>query len=229
MILANIVIDTFGKGGLIMWPILITSLISLTVVIERTFWWINLRTKSQADKLEKVYTALESGNVKQASSIARDSEDPVLQVIWHGLNHHHTSLQNALQVSAGVQIEKAGRFLSILDTIITLAPLLGLLGTVTGIIHAFQFLGNEELQAVKVSGGVSEALIATAAGLSIAIFTLIPYNYFVSKAAKFTFELQTAATNVEVLLESSKGDSRHAEINNITTTNRHETAFATAS
>lgn len=138
--------------------------------------------------------------------MSRDTKDPILDVIWHGLNHHHTSLQNALQVAAGAQIERAGRFLSVLDTIITLAPLLGLLGTVTGIMHAFDFIGNEEVAAVKVSGGIAEALIATAAGLAIAIATLLPFNFFTTRLAKFTFELQTAATNVEVLLDSAKRD-----------------------
>ncbi len=200
----NIILDTFTKGGFFMWPLLATSITSAAVTVERAIWWSRTGLRKETTKLDRVYTAIEEGNLKQASQLARDSKDPVLQVVYHGLNHHHTSLQNALQVSAGLQIESAGRFLGILDTIITLAPLLGLLGTVTGIMHAFSFLGNEELQAIKVSGGVAEALIATAFGLLVAILTLIPYNYFSNRVGKFTFALQTAATNVEVLVESSK-------------------------
>jgi biopolymer transport protein ExbB len=210
----NIVLDTFSKGGPLMWPILVTSLLSLVVILERAIWWLRHGLKGEGEKLDQIYGALEQGDVEKASKLARSSQDPRAQVIYHGLNHHHTSLQNALQVSAGLQIESAGRFLGILDTIITLAPLLGLLGTVTGIMNAFHFVGNEELQALKVSGGVAEALIATSAGLAIAIFTLVPYNYFSARVSKFTFELQTAATNVEVLLQSSK----QAPL--------HETAFA---
>ena len=187
-----------------MWPILITSLTAASVVAERAIWWFGPGAKREPKRLEAVYAALEHGDLEKASRSARDTKDPVLQVVWHGLNHHHTSLQNALQVSAGVQIESAGRFLGVLDTIITLAPLLGLLGTVTGIMEAFRFVGSEDLQAIKVSGGVAEALIATSAGLAIAIFTLVPYNYFSARVAKLTFEIQTAATNVEVLLESGK-------------------------
>jgi len=216
----NIIIDTFIKGGPIMWPILITSFVAVTVIIERTIWWIRLRTKTQTRLLEDVYTALEEGNVKKASNLSRNARDPRLQVIWQGLNHHHTSLQNALQVAAGFQLEKAGRFLSVLDTIITLAPLLGLLGTVTGIMHAFNFVGNEELQAIKVSGGIAEALIATAAGLAIAIGTLLPYNFFNSRLAKFTFNLETAATNVELLLKGALKKEDEEK--------RDEAAFATA-
>lgn len=204
----NIVLDTFAKGGVFMWPLLAASIASVSVTAERAFWWGRNKLKADPARLERIYTSLEEGNLKQASAAARDSKDPVLQVVYHGLNHHHTSLQNALQVSAGLQIESAGRFLGVLDTIITLAPLLGLLGTVTGIMHAFSFLGNEELQAIKVSGGVAEALIATAFGLLIAILTLIPYNYFSNRVGKFTFTLQTAATNVEVLVESSKNKAK---------------------
>ncbi|MEI6714983.1 MAG: MotA/TolQ/ExbB proton channel family protein [Verrucomicrobiota bacterium] len=203
MNLSNTVIDTFLKGGPIMWPLLITATVAVLVVAERTFWWMKLGAKTNPKNLEPVYEALETGDIQKASELSRSSEDPILGVIWHGLNHHHTSLENALQVAAGAQIEQAGRFLSVLDTIITLAPLLGLLGTVTGIMSAFHFVGNEEVAALKVSGGIAEALIATAAGLTTAIATLIPFNFFNARLAKFTFLLQTAATNVEVLLKAA--------------------------
>ena len=203
MSIQNVVIDTFLKGGPIMWPILATSSVAVAVVAERTIWWSLLRAKTNKNKLEEVYEHLEAGQIAKASDVAGQSKDPVLQVIWRGLNHHHTSLENALQAEAGVQLERAGRGLSLLDTIVTLAPLLGLLGTVTGIMNAFHFVGNEEVAAVKVSGGIAEALIATAAGLTIAIGTLLPLNFFSARLAKFTFVLQTAATNVEVLLKSS--------------------------
>jgi len=125
-------------------------------------------------------------------------------VLWHALNHHHASLEGALAVSSGIELQKAGRFLTAMDTLITLAPLLGLLGTVTGIMESFSFLGDEELAVSKVGGGIAEALIATACGLGIAIFTLIPYNYFLSKVSKLEFEIGTAANNLEVMLKGIK-------------------------
>jgi biopolymer transport protein ExbB len=125
-----------------------------------------------------VLAQIEEGDVEKASKLAEHSQDPVLRMIWNGLNHVHCSLQGAMQMAAGIELERAGRFLAVLDTIITLAPLMGLLGTVTGIMHSFSFVGNEELAAVKVSGGIAEALIATACGLAIAMFCLIPFNYF---------------------------------------------------
>jgi biopolymer transport protein ExbB len=218
-VLANIVTDTFIKGGPVMWPILVTFLASLTVTSERFIWWFRTRSKSEPEKIESIYEALESGEVKKASTLARNSHDPIVRVIWHGLNHRHTSLENALQVAAGLEIERAGRFLTVLDTIITLAPLLGLLGTVTGIMHAFHFVGDEEVAAVKVSGGIAEALIATAAGLTIAILTLLPFNYFNSAVHRFTFRLQTAATNIEVLLKGATTKKSSSD----------ETAYSSAS
>jgi len=196
----NWLIDKFHKGGPIMWPILVVSIIGLTVVIERIFWWGGRWFRRDPKRIEKVFTAIENGDVAEASRLSRGSRDPVLRMMWNGLNHQHASLQGALQVAAGIEIKRAGRFLVIMDTLVTLAPLLGLLGTITGLIRSFSFLGNEELAVQAVTGGIAEALIATACGLGIAIFALIPFNFFTSRVSNLEFELQTAATNLEVML-----------------------------
>ena len=185
-----------------MWPILIVSIIALTVVIERIFWWTGRWFRRDPKRIEKVFTAIEVGDVAEASRLSRESRDPVLRMMWNGLNHQHASLQGALQVAAGIEIKRAGRFLVVMDTLVTLAPLLGLLGTITGLIRSFSFLGNEELAVQAVTGGIAEALIATACGLGIAIFALIPFNFFTSRVSNLEFELQTAATNLEVMLEA---------------------------
>jgi biopolymer transport protein ExbB len=198
----NYVIDKFNQGGPIMWPILIVSIVALTVVIERIFWWMGRWFRRDPKRIEKVFTAVENNDIAEASRLSRGSRDPVLRILWNGLNHQHASLQGALQVSAGIEIKRAGRFLVVMDTLVTLAPLLGLLGTVTGLIRAFGALGNEEIAVVAVTGGIAEALIATACGLGIAIFALIPFNFFTSRVSNLEFELQTAATNLEVMLGS---------------------------
>ena len=204
----NYFIDKFNQGGPVMWPILIVSIVALTVVIERVFWWGGRWFRRDPKRIEKVFTAIEVGDVAEASRLSRDSRDPVLRMIWNGLNHQHASLQGALQVAAGIEIKRAGRFLVVMDTLVTLAPLLGLLGTVTGLIKAFGALGNEEIAVVAVTGGIAEALIATACGLGIAIFSLIPFNFFTSRVSNLEFELQTAATNLEVMLEAQKPGQR---------------------
>src|SRR5213595_3650522 len=187
----NWLIDKFHKGGPVMWPILIVSIVGLTVVIERIFWWGGRWFRRDPKRIEKVFTAIENGDVAEASRLSRGSRDPVLRMMWNGLNHQHASLQGALQVAAGIEIKRAGRFLVVMDTLVTLAPLLGLLGTITGLIRSFSFLGNEELAVQAVTGG-----------LGIAIFSLIPFNFFTSRVSNLEFELQTAATNLEVMLEA---------------------------
>jgi len=209
---SNFIIDNFRKGGPIMWPILIVSIVALTVVIERIFWWGGRWFRRDPKRIEKVFTAIEVGDVAEASRLSRDSRDPVLRMMWNGLNHQHASLQGALQVAAGIEIKRAGRFLVVMDTLVTLAPLLGLLGTVTGLIRSFRFLGNEELAITTVTGGIAEALIATACGLGIAIFSLIPFNFFTSRVSNLEFELQTAATNLEVMLEAQGKQGREVAI-----------------
>ena len=207
----NRLVDNFIKGGYIMWPILVVSITAIAVVLERIFWWLGRWLRRDPKRIEKVFTAIEVGDVTEASRLSRDSRDPVLRMIWNGLNHQHASLQGALQVAAGIEIKRAGRFLVVMDTLVTLAPLLGLLGTITGLMKSFSFLGNEELAVQAVTGGIAEALIATAAGLGIAIFALIPFNFFTSRVSNLEFELQTAATNLEVMLEA-QSKSREVEI-----------------
>ncbi|PYI91326.1 MAG: MotA/TolQ/ExbB proton channel family protein [Verrucomicrobia bacterium] len=198
----NFFIYNFNHGGPIMWPILVVSIVALAVVLERVFWWLGRWMRRDPKRIEKVFTAIEVGDVAEASRLSRDSRDPVLRMMWNGLNHQHASLQGALQVAAGIEIKRAGRFVVVMDTLVTLAPLLGLLGTIVGLMKAFGALKNEEVAVVAVTGGIAEALIATACGLGIAIFALIPFNFFSSRVSNLEFELQTAATNLEVMLEA---------------------------
>lgn len=204
MLLANVAVQYFKDGGPIMYPILVVALVALAVVTERFFWWIRETAKRDADTLEKVLAAMESGDFKAALQHSRGSEDPVVRMIFRGLSHVHGSLSGALKVAAGAEIKRAGRFLMLIDTCITVAPLLGLLGTVTGIMGSFKAVGGNDLAVSAVSGGIGEALIATACGLGIAIFCLLPFNYFNERVAKLTFELETAATNVEVMVTRAK-------------------------
>src|SRR6266478_5964559 len=204
--IANILVTYFIKGGPIMYPILITAIVAVAVVGERIFWWWREGLKRDPEILEKVFAALENGDFREAARISKDSQDPVVRVIWHGMNHFHSSLQGALQVAAGVELQKAGRFLTVMDTLVTLAPLLGLLGTVSGIFKTFLSLGSATVEGAtsQITGGIGEALIATMCGLAIAIFALIPFNFFSRKLAQLQFELESAATNVEVMVTSAK-------------------------
>src|ERR1700722_9879264 len=202
--LANIVVEFFLKGGPVMWPILISAFVAVAVVGERAFWWLREGQKRDPRKMEQILAALENSDVEAATKISEGSEDPIIRMIHRGLNHVHTSMQGALQLAAGIELERAGRFLTVMDTLVTLGPLLGLLGTVTGLMGTFLHLGNEELAVASVTGGIGQALIATACGLGIAIFALIPFNFFNARVARLQFELETAASNVEVMVNAAK-------------------------
>jgi biopolymer transport protein ExbB len=204
--LGNILIQRFEQGGPVMWPILITGIIAVAVVGERIIWWWRESRKRDPQTLEKLFAAIEAGDFGQAATLAKDSEDPVIRIIYHGMTHFHSSLEGALQVAAGVELQKAGRFLTVMDTLVTLAPLLGLLGTVSGIYRTFLNLGSASVEGAtgQITGGIGEALIATMCGLAIAILALIPFNYFTRKVAQLQFELESAATNVQVMVQAAK-------------------------
>src|SRR6266850_7097499 len=201
---ANILFQYFTRGGPVMWPILLCALTAVAVVGERAFWWWREGLKRDPQKREQVLAALENSDVETAKKLAEGSGDPVIRMLHHSLSHVHTSMPVALQMAAGIELERAGRFLNIMDTLVTLAPLLGLLGTVTGLMRAFLKVGSAELAVSAVTGGIGEALIATACGLGIAIVSLVPLNYFSGKLARLQFELETVASNVEVLANAGK-------------------------
>jgi biopolymer transport protein ExbB len=195
----------FIKGGPIMWPILLASIVSLTVVLERLFFVVGEMRKRDQESIENILSQVKAGDTEQALITARDSRDGIAKVLAYGLGHDEQSLSDALAHAANEELNRYERGLSILDTIITLAPLLGLLGTVTGMIHAFGLMGASELDApAAITGGIAEALIATAFGLGVAILSLIPFNWLNANFERKKRQVEHEATQLELIIRKAK-------------------------
>ncbi|HEX9871928.1 MAG TPA: MotA/TolQ/ExbB proton channel family protein [Candidatus Tectomicrobia bacterium] len=192
------IIAVLVKGGLIMIPLLAASLIAVTVIIERLYCWRSFRPH-EVDRT--ILALVAEGDVKHALEVASTSRHPVARVLQAGLQSRHVSPGTAMQAAAQAELRQLRRYLPVLDTIITLAPLLGLLGTITGMISAFGIVSEAGLgQPHAITGGIAEALIATATGLLVAIVTLIPYNYFRAKVEEMTDVIEERATRLDLLL-----------------------------
>ncbi len=190
------------KGGPIMWPLLLTSVVSLSIVIERLWFIMSVATRRQPQIVDAIFSNVEKGDVPAAIKAGENSSDFVAATLMYGLQQKDRSISSALLRASNHHLKRFNQGLSALDTIITLSPLLGLLGTVTGMIRAFGLLGGRELDSPTViTGGIAEALIATAAGLGIAIIALIPFNYLNARLEEARNELEDAATHLELLLK----------------------------
>lgn len=202
--LANIVVNTFLQGGWVMWPILATFFLALCVLLDRAIWWLRLKSTLQLGKQEQARSAIGTGDFATAWNLTQDTTDPYLKNLAEGMTHAHTSMLAAMQLDATHLIEKSEARMWVISTLITLAPLLGLFGTVVGIMGSFSFVGDEQLAPAKVSGGIAEALIATACGIAIAILCLLPYNFFRKRVSVLRGSLERWINHTELLVKSAR-------------------------
>jgi biopolymer transport protein ExbB len=179
------------------------------VIIERIIFWIGEERRRDQKLVNEIMNFAEKGNYKKAAEIGGRSMDYVARVLVCGLVHMNFSLSDALEMAAAEEIKRTKKYLGILDTMITMAPLLGIFGTVIGIISSFELLGSAGIEHPQaVTGGIAQALITTATGLAIAILTLIPYNYFLSKTEGAVSNMEKYGTDLEIVFKKNElGDS----------------------
>jgi biopolymer transport protein ExbB len=194
------VIQIFLKGGPIMWPLLVVSIVALATVLERLVFLATEKSRRNRRELGDVFARVERGDAEGAVRLGRGSRDYVARVMTAALEERNTSFTNALLAASAEELKRFNRGLPLLDTVITLSPLLGLLGTVVGMIHSFGLIAGDLDAPAAITGGIAEALIATAFGLGIAITALLPFNYLNTKLEDARRELEVAGNRLELLL-----------------------------
>jgi biopolymer transport protein ExbB len=195
-------IEIFFKGGPVMYPLLACSIISLTVIIERAFFWIREGSLRNQSLVDNVLELCRQGDWDSVKEEAADSKDFIMRILINGILHKEFSMTKAMEAAASDEIQRMRRLLGVLDTMITVAPLLGIFGTVIGIITSFEILGASGIEHPQaVTAGIAQALITTASGLGIAILSVFPYNYFNSKAENAALDIEKYATSLEIVYE----------------------------
>ena len=198
--------ELFKHGGPVMWPILLLSFIALTVIVERLLFIVRENSHRESEVVEKMLEKVEKREVDGAVEIGKKSKDAIARILVYSLTNREYSLSNAFTRASGQEMSRYQQGMSVLDTAITAAPLLGLLGTVTGMMRTFGALGTGDIASAagQITGGVAEALIATCCGLFIAVCCLLPYNYLNARADQAKQEISDASHALEILIAKSE-------------------------
>jgi biopolymer transport protein ExbB len=192
----------FDKGGPVMYPLLACSIIALSVVIERTIFWFRLGLRRQPSLVDEVLELSRQGDWESIRNKTLHAKDYMIKILVSGILHREFSMIKAMEAAAADEIKHMRRFMGVLDTMITVAPLLGIFGTVLGIISSFEALGSAGIEHPQdVTIGIAQALITTAAGLGIAILSVFPYNYFNSRVENAAVQIEKYATSLEIVYE----------------------------
>ena len=183
-----------------MWPLLACSLAALTVILERIFFWSRLDVARDKAGLEWLLEEYRKGGGKSDPPTGV-KQGLAYRMLLSGMAHSEFSCTRAMEAVVMDEVKTMRRGMTVLDTIITVAPMLGILGTVTGIITSFDMLGQMDVMddPRSVVAGIAEALITTAAGLTISVGAVFPYNYFNSRINSALDTLELYGARLEIL------------------------------
>lgn len=198
-------VEYFHKGGFVMYILLLCSVFVITVGVERLFYFA--KADSGRKFTEKFYHLMINNKIDEAKNLAANTKGDLASLIsfaFNKMNTTHINLSTFLEVQSGISLSKFRARLYYLNVIVTMAPLLGLLGTIVGMISAFSIFNLQEGQAIAITGGVGEALIATATGLCVAILSLAIHAYFVQRIDRIVTDMEQAFSLLEDLF--NRGD-----------------------
>lgn len=201
------------KGGPVMIPILLCSVLAFAIVIERFIFLQRARIDTKKF-MDDISTSLKRNRIMEAIDMCEQTPGPIANILKAGILKHDRTrheIREAIEDAGLHEIPRLEKNVGLLATIAHISPLLGLLGTVTGMVRAFQIVQEKSTALNPVSpgdlaGGIWEALITTVAGLVVAIPTLAAYNYFVSRVNNFILEIETSATDLINILSEKRGE-----------------------
>jgi len=188
------------QGGPVMWPLLACSVAVLTVIIERILFWVSIEKNRNRQLMDEILSLAENGDWEHIHRKTAYCKDHIIQLLITGIVHREYDMGRAMEAEADHTLQRMNRYMPVLDTMITVTPLLGIFGTVLGIIGSFKILGASGIADPKlVTSGIAQALITTATGLGIAIIAVIPYNYFNTRISRAIHVMEKYATSLEVV------------------------------
>lgn len=193
----------FLAGGPVMWPILLCSTFAFAIILEKLFHLHNIKIDTQGF-LANILDKMKRHEIKQALEACDNTGAPISHILKAGIlkyDRTRDQIKEAIEDASLYEIPKLERNLSALATIAHISPLLGLLGTATGMVRSFQAIQAKSSSFYPVSpgdlaGGIWEALLSTVAGLIVAIPAFAAYNYLVSRINNFVLEMEKASTEL---------------------------------
>ena len=190
------ILDFMARGGLVMWPLLFLSVLAVSVVLERAVFWGRLDSRRGRGRYRALAESLRRGDVPKVTGLVTGDGSPYADFARDVMAHEDGVDEATVAVLSEEVRPRFERGLLLLSTIVTAAPMLGILGTVVGIIQSFELLGGDATitDPNQVSGGIAEALITTAAGLVVALVALFPYMLFRGRQDRALGRLESLAT-----------------------------------
>ena len=202
--------EVIRDGGPVMWPIGLCSLIAVAITIER-FWSLRRASIDTREFMDTMRSVLRQNRIQEAIEICDETDGPVARILKAGLLKHNRSkedIREAIEDAGHLEIPRLERYMTALATCANVAPLLGLLGTVAGMITAFATIQHKQGQVnpADLAEGISNALVTTAAGLVVAIPTMVVYNYFVTRVDNMILEMEISSSELVELLTKHRGE-----------------------
>ena len=203
-------LNIIQEGGVLMYPIIACSIVALAITIER-FWTLRRATIDTREFMDAMRTVLRQNRIQEAVAICDETDAPVARIMKAGVLKHNRSkedIREAIEDAGHLENPRLERYMSALATCANIAPLLGLLGTVQGMIKAFAQIQHKQGQVnpSDLAEGIGNALITTAAGLTVAIPALVVYNYFVTRVENMILEMEISSSELVELLTKHRGE-----------------------